>query len=126
VSVGQWPGACSLVQPNTGHCRGLSDSGAWLPFVAGDPPLASRAALAAFLATLLFLFPPGTVIIVLTDGSPPGGCATDAPEGPRATASCRLGDAGRTTPLVSGGPSGPVQSVAWLSSSLSDTTSGSA
>jgi hypothetical protein len=44
--VGQSPGACSLVQPNTGHCRGLSCSGVWSPPAAGDSPLASRAALA--------------------------------------------------------------------------------
>jgi hypothetical protein len=92
----------------------------------GWSPLASRAALAALLAALLFFFPPGTVIIVLIDGSPPGSCAAGAPEDSRAAASTSLGDVGRTTPLLSGGPFGLVQSVAWLSPSLSDTTFGSA
>jgi hypothetical protein len=76
--VGQSPGVCSLVQPNTGHCRGLSADSAWLPPVVDDSPSASKAALAALLAALLFLFPPGIAAIVLTDGFPHGGCAMGA------------------------------------------------
>ncbi len=92
--------------------------------MAGVPPLTSRAALAALLDALLFFFPPGIVIIVMIDGSPSGGCTAGAPEGSGAAAPTGLGDVGWTTLLASGGPSGPAQSVPWLSPSSSDITSG--
>jgi hypothetical protein len=113
--VGQSPGSCSLVQPNTGHCRGLSYIGPRSPSAVGVPPPISKAALAALLAALPFLFPLGIVVPAPFGGLPPGCCAAGASEGFKAADFTDLGDVGRVTLLASGGPSGSVESVPWLS-----------
>jgi hypothetical protein len=124
--VGQSPGSCSLVQPNTGHCLGLSYTGPRSPPAAGVSPPISKAALAALLAALLFFFPLGTVVAVTFGGLPPGCRTADASEDFTAAASPDLSDVGWVTLLASGGPSGLVESVPWLSLPSSDITSGPA
>jgi hypothetical protein len=121
--VGQSPGSCSLVQPNTGHCRGLSYTGLHSPSVAGVPPPISEAALAALLAALPFFFPLGIVVVVPFSGLPPGCRAADASEDFTAAASLDLGGVDWVILLASGGPSGSVESVPWLSLPSSDIAS---
>jgi hypothetical protein len=124
--VGQSPGSCPLVQPNTEHCHGLSRAGPRSSPAADVSPPISKAALAALLAALLFFFPLGTAVVV-TFGGPSLGCrAADASEYFTAAASPDLGDAGRVTLLASGGPSGSVESEPWLLLPSSDITSGPA
>ncbi len=109
--VGQSFGACSLVQPNTGHCCDFIAGGAWPPSAAGEPPSASKAALAALLAALFFLFPPWVVAAALACGAAPGGCAAGVPDDD--WVACRgSGDAGRAFPVVGDDPFGLVRSEA--------------
>ncbi len=112
------------MQPNTGHCRGLSYTGPRSLPAAGDPPPISEAALAALLAAPLFFFLLGIVVAVPFSGPSPGCCAADASEDFTATASLYLGGVDWVILLASGGPSGSVESVPWLSFPSSDITSG--
>jgi hypothetical protein len=104
--VGQSPGSCSLVQPNTGHCRGLSHIGPRSPSAAGVPLPISKAALAAFLAALPFFFPLGIAVAASFGGLPPSCCAADASEGFKAAASTDLGDVGWAPCLQAAAPLG--------------------
>jgi hypothetical protein len=94
-NVGQSFGACSLVQPNTGHCRDFLTGGAWPPSAACEPPSASKAALAALLAALFFFFPPWVIAAALADGVLPDGCAAGVPDDEWAVVPRSSGDAGR-------------------------------
>jgi hypothetical protein len=106
--VGQSFGACSLVQPNTGHCCDLLTGGAWPPSATGEPPPASKAALAALLAALFFFFPPWVVAAALACGVVPEGCAAGVPDDD--WAACRgSGDAGHAFPVASDDPFGLVR-----------------
>jgi hypothetical protein len=120
--VGQSPGSDPLVQPNTGHCRGFSRTGPCSPLAADVSPPTSAAA-RVLLAALLLFFPFGIVVVVTLGGPPLGCCAADASEYFTVTTSSDFGDAGRLVPLASGGPSGSVESMSWLSLTSSDITS---
>jgi hypothetical protein len=122
--VGQSPGSCPLVQPNTGHCRGFSCTGPRSPLAADVVPLASVAALAAFLAALLLFFPLEGVVVVALGRSPIGCCAADASEPLSAATPSALGVAGRAVPFADGDSSGSVESARWLSHPSSDVASG--
>jgi hypothetical protein len=121
--VGQSPGSCPHVQPNTGHCRGFSCTDSRSPLATDVSSPASAAALAALLAALLFFFPFGTVVVVAFGG--PSLCCRKAgtSEHLSAAAPSELGVVGRAILLADGGPSGSVESVRWLSLPSSDITS---
>ncbi len=82
--------------------------------MAGVVPLASAAALAAFLAALLLFFLPEGVVAVALGGVSTGGCVADASETFSAAAPSAFGVAGRAVPLADGDPSGSVESARWL------------
>jgi hypothetical protein len=120
--VRQSPGSCPLLQPNTGHCRGFSCTG---PRSLFSPPT-SAAALAALLAALLLFFPLGAAVVVTFGGPSLCCCAAGVSEHFTAATSSDLGDVGRAVLLASGGPSGSVESVPWLSFPSSDIASDAA
>ncbi len=122
--VGQSPGSCLLVQPNTGHCRGSSCTGSCSPPAADVSPPIFAAALAALWAAFLLFFPLGTAVVVAFSGLPLGCCAADASKRLSAATSSDLGVVGHAVPLADGGPSGSVDSMRWLSLPSSDITSG--
>jgi len=122
--VGQSPGSCPLVQPNTGHCRGSSCAGSRSPLAADVVPLASAAALAAFLAALLLFFPLEGVVVVALGRSPIGCCVADASKPLSAATPSALGVAGCAVPFAGGDSSGSVESARWLSHPSSDVASG--
>jgi hypothetical protein len=122
--VGQSPGSCPLVQPNTGHCRGSPCAGSRSPLAADVALLASAAALAAFLAALLLFFLSEGVVAAALGGVSPGGCVADASEPSSAAIPSAFGVADRAVPLADGDPPGSVESARWLSHPSSDITSG--
>jgi hypothetical protein len=122
--VGQSPGSCPLVQPNTGHCRGFSRAGPCSPLAAGVVPPVSAAALAAFLAALLLFFLFGIAVVVAFGGPPTGCCAAGIFGHLSAAAPPELGVVGRVALFADGDSSGSVESVRWLSLPSLDITSG--
>ncbi len=109
--VGQSPGSCLLVQPNTGHCRGSSCTGPCSPLAADVTPPLSAAVLAALLAALPLLFPLGVAVAVTFGGSPLGCCAVGVSELFSAAAPPELGVVGRVALLADGSSPGSVESV---------------
>jgi hypothetical protein len=122
--VGQSPGSCPLMQPNTGHCRGFSCTDSCSPLAADAPSPATAAALPALLAALLLFFPIGLAVVV--EFSVPSLCcrAAGTPEHLLAAAPSELGVVGLAVLLADGGPSGSVESARRLSLPSSDITSG--
>jgi hypothetical protein len=122
--VGQLPGSCPLVQPNTGHCRGFSCAGPCSPLAADVVPPVSAAALAAFLAALLLFFPLGGVVVVAFGRSPVSCFAAGISEPLSVATPSALGVTGRAVLFAGGDSSGSVESVRWLLLPSSDIASG--
>ena len=109
--VGQLPGSCLLVQPNTGHDRSSSRASPCSLLAAGVTPPLSVAVLAALLAALPLLFPLGVAVAVTFGESPLGCCAVGASEHFSAAAPLELGVVGRVALFADGSSSGSVEPV---------------